>query len=149
MVVHCGLWFNSSPTALLDWLPSVACAVYNLQIFAEPFELTGIFSESTRQWFSQKKEKPMTDSVKHLTQNDLANRWNKSVHTIERYRCDGIGPAYLKIGGKVMYRLIDIEAFESERLFQRPNVHKPAQQKSESGLMLREAMNYWNKEACG
>lgn len=42
----------------------------------------------------------MKDAVKHLTQNDLANRWNKSVHTIERYRSDGTGPVYLKIGGK-------------------------------------------------
>ena len=82
----------------------------------------------------------MTDSVKHLTQNDLANRWNKSVHTIERYRCDGTGPVYLKIGGKVMYRLIDIEAFESEHRFQRPDVHKPVPQNSVSGLMLHEAI---------
>ena len=82
----------------------------------------------------------MTDFVKHLTQNDLANRWNKSVHTIERYRCDGTGPVYLKIGGKVMYRLIDIEAFESEHRYQRPDVHNPVQQKTVSGLMLHEAI---------
>ena len=63
----------------------------------------------------------MTDSVKHLTQNDLAKRWNKSVHTIERYRCDGTGPVYLKIGGKVLYRLVDIERFESENLHARAN----------------------------
>jgi hypothetical protein len=107
----------------------------------QPLELAGFFLESTRQWSSQKKEKTMTDSVKHLTQNDLANRWNKSVHTIERYRCEGTGPVYLKIGGKVMYRLIDIEAFESERRFQRPDVHKPVPPKAVSGLMLHEAMS--------
>jgi hypothetical protein len=83
----------------------------------------------------------MTDSVKHLTQNDLANRWNKSVHTIERYRHEGTGPIYLKIGGQVMYRLIDIEAFESERRYQRPDVQKPVQQNSVSGLMLHEAIS--------
>ena len=82
----------------------------------------------------------MTDSVKHLTQNDLANRWNKSVHTIERYRCDGTGPVYLKIGGKVMYRLIDIEAFESERRFQRPDVHKPVPPKAVTGLMFTKQL---------
>ena len=106
-----------------------------------PLELAGFSLESTRQWSSQKKEKTMTDSVKHLTQNDLANRWNKSVHTIERYRCNGTGPVYLKIGGKVMYRLIDIEAFESERRFQRPDVHKPVPPKAVSGLMLHEAIS--------
>ena len=83
----------------------------------------------------------MTDSVKHLTQNDLANRWNKSVHTIERCSCDGTGPVYLKIDGKVMYRLIDIEVFESERRYQRPDVHKPVEQKNVSGLMLHEAIS--------
>ena len=32
MVVQCGLWFNSSPTAPAIWLPVVAYAVRNLQI---------------------------------------------------------------------------------------------------------------------
>jgi hypothetical protein len=32
--------------------------------------------------------------------------------TIERYRADGKGPQYLKIGGRVMYRIEDIEEFE-------------------------------------
>ena len=50
--------------------------------------------------------------VKHLTQRELAERWQKSESTIERYRCDGTGPVYLKIGGKVLYRLADIENFE-------------------------------------
>lgn len=84
----------------------------------------------------------MTDSVKHLTQNDLANRWNKSVHTIERYRCDGVGPIYLKIGGKVMYRLVDIEKFESQRMFQRPGAQKSASSQTDgSGLTLKEAIS--------
>ncbi len=83
----------------------------------------------------------MADSVKHLTQNDLTNRWNKSAHTIERYRHEGTGPVYLKIGGQVMYRLIDIEAFESEHRYQRPDVQKPVQQNSVSGLMLHEAIS--------
>ena len=83
----------------------------------------------------------MTDPVKHLTQNDLAARWNKSVHTIERYRSDGTGPSYLKIGGKVMYRLVDIESFESERLYQRPTALAPQAQLNDSGLTLHQALN--------
>jgi len=84
----------------------------------------------------------MKDPVKHLTQNDLANRWNKSVHTIERYRSDGTGPVYLKIGGKVMYRLVDIEKFESQRMFLRPDAPKPtSSQTSESGLTLKDAIS--------
>lgn len=84
----------------------------------------------------------MKDTVKHLTQNDLANRWNKSVHTIERYRSDGVGPVYLKIGGKIMYRLTDIEKFESARLYQRPNTPKPASSENGgSGLTLKDAIS--------
>jgi predicted DNA-binding transcriptional regulator AlpA len=59
--------------------------------------------------------------TRHLTQRELADRWNKSEATIERYRSDGVGPKYLKIGGKVMYRLEDIEQFELDCLYESPN----------------------------
>jgi transcriptional regulator with XRE-family HTH domain len=62
----------------------------------------------------------MKEIVKHLTQRDLAERWQKSESTIERYRCDGIGPVYLKIGGKVLYRLADIENFEERHIHANP-----------------------------
>lgn len=58
------------------------------------------------------KENQMETKVRHLTQRELADRWNKSEATIERYRSDGVGPKYLKIGGAVRYRLEDIEQFE-------------------------------------
>lgn len=56
----------------------------------------------------------MTDLV-HLNQKGLAERWCISPRTLERWRWLGEGPAYLKIGGRVVYRLKDIEAFESAR----------------------------------
>ncbi|KRH78594.1 hypothetical protein FERRO_15850 [Ferrovum sp. JA12] len=59
--------------------------------------------------------------TRHLTQRELADRWNKSEATIERYRSDGVGPRYLKIGGKVMYRLEDIEQFELDCLHESPS----------------------------
>ena len=58
---------------------------------------------------------------RHLTQRELADRWNKSEATIERYRSDGVGPRFLKIGGAVRYRLEDIEAFEQECLYDSPH----------------------------
>jgi hypothetical protein len=33
--------------------------------------------------------------------------------TLERWRTEGIGPKYLKLGGRVLYRLVDIEEYES------------------------------------
>ena len=51
--------------------------------------------------------------IKHLNQIDLADRWNISQRTLERWRWLGEGPAYLKIGGRVVYRLEDVEAYEA------------------------------------
>lgn len=53
--------------------------------------------------------------ITHLTQTDLARRWRISPRTLERWRWLGQGPKYLKIGGRVVYRLEDIEAFEAEK----------------------------------
>jgi predicted site-specific integrase-resolvase len=51
--------------------------------------------------------------VRHLTQFDLADRWRISHRTLERWRSAGVGPAYLKLGGSVSYRLDDVEAYEA------------------------------------
>jgi hypothetical protein len=53
--------------------------------------------------------------IRHLNQIQLARRWSLSPRTLERWRWLGLGPRYLKIVGRVVYRLEDIEAFEAER----------------------------------
>ena len=50
----------------------------------------------------------------HLSQTDLANRWRMSPRTLERWRFTGEGPRFMKIGGRVVYRLEVIETFEAE-----------------------------------
>jgi predicted site-specific integrase-resolvase len=55
-------------------------------------------------------------TVRHLNQVELARRWNISARTLERWRWLGEGPVYLKLGGRVSYRLEDVEKFEAERL---------------------------------
>ena len=50
-----------------------------------------------------------------LTQTRLADRWKISPRTLERWRWKGEGPEFVKIGGRVVYRLDDIEAYESRR----------------------------------
>lgn len=55
-------------------------------------------------------------NVKHLNQRQMADRWGVSEATLERWRSEGIGPVYLKLQGRVLYRLEDVEAFESESL---------------------------------
>ena len=49
----------------------------------------------------------------HFNQRNLAQRWNVSEATRERWRSEGIGPLFLKLQGRVLYRLVDIEDFES------------------------------------
>lgn len=51
-----------------------------------------------------------------LTQKELARRWAISHRTLERWRWTGEGPDYLKLGGRVIYRLEDIMTFEAAAL---------------------------------
>ncbi|SEL48000.1 helix-turn-helix transcriptional regulator [Jannaschia helgolandensis] len=49
-----------------------------------------------------------------LSQIELAARWKISHRTLERWRWAQEGPRYLKIGGRVVYRVSDVEAFERQ-----------------------------------
>lgn len=51
--------------------------------------------------------------LRHLNQVELGRRWAMSHRTLERWRWEGGGLSYLKMGGRVLYRLEDIEAFEA------------------------------------
>lgn len=62
----------------------------------------------------------------NFRQKTLAQRWGISERTLEQWRWKGCGPKYLKIGGRVVYRLEDVEAFEAERLHQNTNGPLPA-----------------------
>jgi hypothetical protein len=53
--------------------------------------------------------------IKHLNQTELSRRWGLSPRTLERWRWVGRGPAYVKLGGRVVYRLEDVECFERRR----------------------------------
>ena len=54
----------------------------------------------------------------HLSQTDLAIRWRMSPRTLERWRFTGEGPQFIKLGGRVVYRLEDIEVFEVRQIRQ-------------------------------
>lgn len=56
--------------------------------------------------------------IRHLTQNQLAERLSVSPRTLERWRWLGQGPRFLKLGGRVAYRIVDVEAFEVEQIRQ-------------------------------
>lgn len=51
-----------------------------------------------------------------LTPTDLAARWTVSLRRLAAWRYEGRGPAFMKIGGQVRYRVEDVQAYETERL---------------------------------
>lgn len=51
--------------------------------------------------------------VRHFTQIELARRWRISPRTLESWRWRRQGPRYLKIGTRVVYRLEDVQTFET------------------------------------
>ena len=48
-------------------------------------------------------------------QRKLAEHWQVSESTLERWRSEGIGPIFLKIRGSVRYRLSDIQRWLDSR----------------------------------
>lgn len=48
-----------------------------------------------------------------LRERDLARRWRKSPRSLQRWRVDGTGPAFVRIGGSIRYRLDDVLAYEA------------------------------------
>lgn len=51
-----------------------------------------------------------------LTARELAERWNMPVQALSQWRWAKKGPRYFKIGGRIRYRLADVETFEAEAL---------------------------------
>ena len=49
----------------------------------------------------------------HLDQTALARRWGVSPRTLERWRAQGRGPRFCKIGRKVSYPPHEVEAYEA------------------------------------
>jgi len=67
------------------------------------------FVVSQSNW-PERKETEMKET--HLNQLELAVRWRISHRTLERWRWTGEGPKFLKVGGRVVYRLSDVEEYE-------------------------------------
>lgn len=64
--------------------------------------------------------------IRHLNQVQLARRWSLSPRTLERWRWRDQGPAYLKVGGRVVYRLEDVETFERAAVRQPDGIRREA-----------------------
>ena len=69
---------------------------------------------SAARWASVVSRNDASPEAVHdlLTDAQLAVRWQLSRGTLANQRSQGRGPAYLKLAGRVRYRLSDIEAYE-------------------------------------
>jgi Helix-turn-helix domain len=66
-------------------------------------------------------------TTRHLNQRELAERLNISPRTLERWRWIGEGPLFLKLGGgRIVYRVQDIERYEAEQLRSHTGSSTPA-----------------------
>jgi hypothetical protein len=57
-----------------------------------------------------------TTKVIHLTTREVASRLRVHQRTVERWRRMNMGPPFLKIMGRVLYRLEDVETYEASGL---------------------------------
>ena len=66
----------------------------------------------------------MNKQEQHLTKQEciglqeleLANRWGMAVTTLQKWRQQGIGPNFLKMGSRILYPIKNIEQFEVDSL---------------------------------
>ncbi len=59
----------------------------------------------------------MGDKQEFLTPKELTKRYKGKINerTLANWRSKGEGPAWVKVGGRVMYELTDVKAWEKKR----------------------------------
>lgn len=57
---------------------------------------------------------PFGETLVRFTPAELAERWRVSQRTLGRWRAIGIGPAWMKLNGRVRYAEEDVQAFEKQ-----------------------------------
>lgn len=55
-------------------------------------------------------------SSTNLTPEQLAERWEVTLDTLQRWRRENVGPRYFKVERRIRYQLADIEAYEQRSL---------------------------------
>ena len=54
--------------------------------------------------------------TRHLNPFQLSRRWGITPKTLQNWRSKSKGPAFIKVGGHVLYRMEDIERYEANNL---------------------------------
>jgi len=59
-----------------------------------------------------------------FTVRHLAKRWHFAKGTLDQWRIQGQGPVFMKIRGKILYRLSDVEAYEAAAVLQKTSAQE-------------------------
>ena len=62
---------------------------------------------------SPEKQPDPLDRHVFISEADLARRWLHSVRSLQRWRAAGTALPHVRIGRRVVYRLVDVEAHEA------------------------------------
>ena len=60
----------------------------------------------------------LTDEKELLTPAEVAAWTRRSVQTLARWRCEGQGPRFVRVGGRIHYRVSDVRAWLDGRTAQ-------------------------------
>lgn len=58
--------------------------------------------------------RPIWQDQDLLTESDLAAHWQMSSRSLQRWRAEAYGPAWIVIGGSIRYRWADVSTFEEQ-----------------------------------
>ncbi|GHC61924.1 helix-turn-helix transcriptional regulator [Neogemmobacter tilapiae] len=64
---------------------------------------------------SNENEKYDRRDTNILLERELAARWKMSARTLQRWRAQGWGPSFIRIGGAIRYTLADVEDYEKQQ----------------------------------
>lgn len=64
---------------------------------------------------NDKTSAPVESPSTMLRERQLARRWDTSQRTLQRWRSEGQGPPYIRIGGSIRYLMADVLAYEQQR----------------------------------
>lgn len=61
--------------------------------------------------------KNMLPDHERITEVELAKYWDIKKQTLQKWRSLGLGPVYIKLGGKVLYPRSQIIAYERNNMY--------------------------------
>lgn len=56
---------------------------------------------------------PFREVATTLRERELAERWKTSPRTLQRWRAENFGPAWIRIGGAIRYLMKDVVDYEN------------------------------------